>query len=68
MNEHEDKADVRDGITDTKGKIMRTTGEDMSSLKMVPRDQNTKIYKMLKDMRSHITREDQRKEAMKAKN
>ena len=65
MNEHEDKADARDGIADTKGKVMRTTGEDMSSLKMVPREQNTKIFRMLKDMRSYISREDERKEAIR---
>ena len=39
MNEQEDKADARDGIAQTKGKVMRTTGEDMSNLKMVPREQ-----------------------------
>ena len=65
MNEHEDKADMRDGIAETKGRLMRTTGEDMSNLKMVPREHNTKIYRMLKDMRSYISREDERKEAIR---
>ena len=65
MNEQEDKADARDGIAQTKGKMMRTTGEDMSQLKMVPREQNTKIFRMLKDMRSYIDREDERKEAIR---
>lgn len=37
----------------------------MAQLKMVPREHNTKIFRMLKDMRSYIIREDERKEAMR---
>lgn len=63
LNENDDKADIRDGIAETKGKRMRTSGEDLSKLRMAPREQNTKIYRMLKDMRSYLNRESQRKEA-----
>ena len=39
LNEIDDKADLRDGITQTKGKIMRSSGEDLSKLKLAPREQ-----------------------------
>ena len=37
----------------------------MSNLKMVPREHQTKIFRMLKDMRSYITKEDERREAIR---
>ena len=63
LNENDDKADVRDGIAETKGKRMRASGEDLSKLRMAPREQNTKIFRMLKDMRSYLDKEFKRKEA-----
>ena len=56
-NENDDKADVRDGIAETKGvKHRLNTGYGLG-LKMVPREQNTKVYKMLKELRSFMQQE-----------
>ena len=48
MNEQDDKADTREGIAETKG-LKRKINEDYRAiLKLVPRQQNTKVFKMLK--------------------
>lgn len=48
MNEQDDKADVREGIAETKG-LKRKINEDYRAmLRLVPREQNTKVFKMLK--------------------
>ena len=65
LNELDDKADVRDGIAQTKGKIMRASGEDISRLVMKPREQQTKIARMLRDMRFYLERERERKAQLK---
>ena len=54
MNENDDKADVRDGIAETKGVLNRLNTGYGLSLKMVPREQNTKVYKMLKQLRGSM--------------
>ena len=62
-NENDDKADVRDGIAETKGMKRELNKDYRSVLKLVPRDQNTKVFKMLKQQRKF----NQREEKMKAK-
>lgn len=47
-NELDDQADVRDGIAETKGKAKQVNGDYRASLRLVPHEQNTKVYKMLK--------------------
>ena len=62
LNDNDDKADVRDEIAETKG-IKRKVNEDYrTKLRLVPREQNTKIYKMLKQLRGFMQREKSLKE------
>lgn len=63
MNKLEDCADEKDGILETKGKLMCTTGEDKTKLKMIPKVQKTKIHGMLKDMKFFVNNEIERKQA-----
>ena len=63
LNENDDRADIRDGIAETKGRKLRVSGL-RGRTKLVPREHNTKIFRMLKDMRSYMSRENERKEAV----
>lgn len=64
MNEMDDKADVREGISETKG-VRRSANEEFkASLQLVPFEQNTKVYKMLKQQRDFMK---QQKELKKQK-
>ena len=48
LNNHDDRADVRDCIAETKGKIHKVNEDYRTLLRLVPYEQNTKVYKMLK--------------------
>ena len=67
MNKHEDWADERDGVAQTKGKLMKTTGEDKNRITMTPKEQRTKIQGKLKDMRCFVQNEQERQEAIRRK-
>ena len=54
QNDNDDKADVRDGIAETKGIKRKINNDYGSKLKLVPREENTKVFKMLKEMRVKI--------------
>jgi hypothetical protein len=60
LNENDDRADIRDGIAETKGKKLRVNMVH-SRRKQMPKEHNTKIFRMLKDMRSYMSRENERK-------
>ena len=54
LNEDDEEAEVRDGIAETKGKLMKTTSIDRKALRLVPREQNSVTYKKLKGMKSYL--------------
>lgn len=54
MNDMDDKADVREGIAETKGVRRLANEEFKASLGIVPFEQNTKVYKMLKQQRDFM--------------
>lgn len=45
---------------------MKASGEDLSRLKLAPREQTTKISRMLKDMRGFLDRESERRATIRA--
>jgi len=47
---------------------MRASGEDLSKLKMLPKEQDTKLNRMLKDMKSYLDGEKERRAKMRAEN
>ena len=53
-NDNDDKADVRDGIAESKGIKRKINNDYGSKLKLVPHEENTKVFKMLKEMRIKI--------------
>ena len=46
-NENDEKADVRDGIKASKGKLHKCFEFNSRKLQFIHREQNTKVYKML---------------------
>ena len=62
MNDNDDKADIRDGIAETKGVRHRINTGYGNGLKMVSREENTKVFKMLKQLRGFMKREEVLKE------
>mmetsp|Transcript_24573 Transcript_24573/g.32915 ORF Transcript_24573/g.32915 Transcript_24573/m.32915 type:complete len:94 (+) Transcript_24573:592-873(+) len=67
-NDLDDKADVRDGIADSKGKLRNINDEYRAFLKLVPHEQNTKVYKMLKQLRTYMHRQRELRREIKEKN
>ena len=46
-NENDEKADLRDGIKESKGKLHKCFEFNSQKLQLIHRNQNTKVYKML---------------------
>ena len=44
LNERDDMAEIRDGISNTKGKLIRVSGQDSLRKEFVPIDMKTKVY------------------------
>ena len=63
LNERDDKAEVREGISNTKGKLI-CVQKDHATREFVPIDQKTKIYQMMRGMRSQMKADKERKKAL----
>ena len=68
LNDNDDKADVRDGIAETKGAIRKINNDYGAKLKLVPKEENTKVFKMLKEHRVKIEVEENIKGEREEKN
>ena len=68
QNELDDKADMKDGLTQTKGKKRNAAGDYNQNLKIVPRAHNTKLYKMLEQLKDILEVSEGIREEVKGKN
>ena len=62
---------MRDGIAATKGRVLRASGKDeikaLAAATMSGKERNTKLNRMMRDMRVTLNREDEKKEEMRQK-
>ena len=68
LNDLDDKADIRDGIAELKGKLLRTSGEDVNMNKLGSHEKQTKISRILNEMRTYLDREKERRAKLRIQN
>ena len=66
-NAADDKADMRDGITETKGVLMNVNSEFKPERDLQPKQKKTKAYAKLRALETEFQREKQLKEELKSK-